>query len=117
MGMWDFEAWDNDSAADWFGDLMDTTGLRDTWVQTMQEAVAEDELHEFERPRAALWLFAQLGRTYIWPIDHIEGDLDLCLNVADKILALDYLPEEAPEFLELVKRDRDAIAKRKRPPT
>ncbi|MCL2784715.1 MAG: DUF4259 domain-containing protein [Propionibacteriaceae bacterium] len=31
MGEWSNNPWDKDTAADWFGDLMDTTGLRDEW--------------------------------------------------------------------------------------
>ncbi|HDN60149.1 MAG: hypothetical protein DRP93_05335 [Candidatus Neomarinimicrobiota bacterium] len=31
MGMWDIEPYDNDAAADWLGDLMDSTKLGEAW--------------------------------------------------------------------------------------
>ena len=57
MGMWDYEAWDNDSAADWFGDLMDATNLRAKWLEGINSDLEED----YEVARAAIWLFVQLG--------------------------------------------------------
>lgn len=57
MGMWDVEAWDNDGAADWFGELMEATKLRDHWLEGIQADVEE----EYQQVRAAVWLFTQLG--------------------------------------------------------
>ncbi len=62
MGMWGFEAWDNDGAADWFGELMSRTGLRDEWHATMTQDFSDDEA---DQVRAGVWLFAQLGRVYV----------------------------------------------------
>jgi len=109
--MWGFEAWDNDSAADWFGDLMGGTKLRGRWLEAMTGDFDGDEA---EQPRAALWLFAQLGHVYVWPIDEFDADVKLALNVADKLLSDEYLKEEIPDFLEGVQRDRDAIAARQK---
>jgi len=110
MGMRGNEAWDNDGAADWFGGLMSSTGLRDKWHATMTEEFYDDEA---EQARAALWLFAQLGRVYIWPIDHLDDDVKLALEVADKMLARDYIAE-VPDYRAGIQRDRDAIAQRQK---
>ncbi len=50
--MWDFEAWDNDSAADWFGGLMAETNLREKWLETISH---KDEGHL--KKRGAVWPF------------------------------------------------------------
>ncbi len=110
MGMWDFEAWDNDSAADWFGNLMDATNLREHWLSGIQ-GDAEDD---YEEVRAAVWLFAQLGRTYIWPIDHLDADLELAISAAETLLANQWLQEEVPEFLEKVKSELTELQSRRR---
>ena len=110
MGMWDFEAWGNDSAADWFGDLMEATKLREHWLNGIQ-GDAEDE---YEEVRAAVWLFAQLGRTYIWPIDHLDADLELAISAAKTLLANEWLQEEAPDFLTKVRDELADIESRRK---
>ncbi|RWZ45976.1 hypothetical protein ELQ90_16420 [Labedella phragmitis] len=72
MGAWDREPWANDSAADWFGDLMDSTSLREQWLA----GISADPEEEFEVVRAGAWLFIQLGRTYVWPIENLDDDLE-----------------------------------------
>lgn len=111
MGMWGFEAWDNDAAADWFGGLMDRTRLREHWLATMSQQVFDDEAEDM---RAGVWLFAQLGRVYIWPIDHFDADLQRALDVADQLLASEFLKSEVPEYVQGIQRDRDAIAARQK---
>ena len=108
MGMWDFEAWDNDSAADFFGDLMSETGLRDKWLKVMEGDFGQEE------KRAAVWLFAQLGRVYIWPIDNFDEDIELALSVGEEIAASPYLNEEVPPFIEKLKADLEVIRSRKK---
>lgn len=78
MGTWNTEAYDNDAAADWFGDTMKATKLRDHWLECIQN----DFNTEFNTSRAAVWLFIQLGRVYVWPIDTYKVDLDLAIKVA-----------------------------------
>ena len=110
MGMWEFEAWGNDSAADWFADLMDSTNLRQHWVKGIE---AEPE-EEYEEVRAAIWLFAQLGRTYVWPIDHLDTDIETTIKAAEALLATEWLQEEVPEFLAKVSIDLDQIKVRRK---
>lgn len=67
--MWDYKPWDNDGAADWYGDLMDNTKLRDAWL----EGIKEDPIDSPDVVRAAAGLFIILGRIYIWPIDNYDS--------------------------------------------
>ncbi len=109
MGMWDFEAWDNDSAADWFAGLMDETKLRDKWLKAIN-----DEDSGQEARRAAVWLFAQLGRVYIWPISNYDEDLELAITVGEEIAASKGLIDEVPPFIEKLKLDIEEIKKRRK---
>ncbi|MCP3924948.1 MAG: hypothetical protein GY714_20415 [Desulfobacterales bacterium] len=109
MGMWDFEAWDNDSAADWFGDLMDETNLRGKWLETIS---SKDEGHS--EKRATVWLFAQLGRVYIWPIENYDSDLELAIKVGEEITESEWLNEEAPPYIEKLKADVEILKGRRK---
>jgi len=44
MSAWAAAAWDNDSAADWFGDMFDATGLAKYVEETLERDV--EEYHE-----------------------------------------------------------------------
>lgn len=105
MGMWDAEAWDNDSAADWFADFMDTTGVREFWLR----GINSDLEDEPEVVRAALWLFVQLGRTYIWPIEHLNSDLDLAINAARALLNIQHLADEVPDYVSGIENDLQVL--------
>lgn len=83
MGMWDIEPWDNDAAADLLADLFDETSLRLIWKSKLDNAICEDDLDEM---RAMVWVFLQLGRVYVWPIDHLDDDLDLAIIAAEKLV-------------------------------
>ena len=41
MSAWATAAWDNDSAADWFGDMFDATGLAKYVEETLERDVEE----------------------------------------------------------------------------
>ena len=101
MGMWDFEAWGNDTAADWFNDIIDAD-FRKKWLETIDVEIDEDD---FESVRAAIWLFTQLGRVYIWPINDYDEDLAKAIKAAETLIALEYLNDEMPEYVEKLKAD------------
>lgn len=111
MGMWGYEAWDNDGAADWFCNLMDNTDFRKHWLP----AISHTDEDAFEEIRAAIWVFVQLGRTYIWPIDHIDDDLELAIKACDLVLNNEDLIDEVPDYLEKVKQDRETLIARRQP--
>lgn len=85
--MWDFKPYDNDSAADLLGHLMDKTKLRDEWYA---QASTEEG---FAAKRALAWLFIQLGHVYVWPIDHYTDDLELAIRLMKKV-------KQNPEYHE-----------------
>jgi hypothetical protein len=74
MGAWGKSPWDNDGAADWYGDLFEATGL----AARVEEALEADPDDAHEDIRAAAYILIALGRVYIWPI----GDLDRHLRLA-----------------------------------
>jgi hypothetical protein len=67
--------WDNDEAADWFGDLMDRTQLRKEWLN----GINADPVDSPGVVRAAAALFVMLGRVYVWPIETFDQDLELTI--------------------------------------
>ena len=83
MGTWGWCAWDNDPAADWFGDLFHQVPLRRAVVAKLSEAVTEDNAEEV--PAALLVL---LGRTYVWPVEHLDADLGQAIGKLTALLDL-----------------------------
>lgn len=81
MGIWNTKAYDNDAAADWLGDLMNTTKLRTQWLAGIKHDTDSDPCIA----RAAVWLFLQLGHIYVWPIATYDEDLELTIEVADDL--------------------------------
>lgn len=80
MGAWGMDPWDNDGAADFFGDLWSGT----TVVDDVLAALTNDG---DERTVAALWLCSQLCRVYVWPIDRYDETLDAGVAAANRILS------------------------------
>ena len=97
------------AAADWFGEFMDATKIRDQWLPT----ITLDDEDSFEEIRAAVWIFLQLGRVYVWPIDHLESDLELAINACDVILENEDLIDEAPELIDQVKAEKLELESRR----
>lgn len=82
MGHWGIEPWDNDSAADWFGDLMDATDL----AGHVERALSQDPVAEWEEIRAAALVLRSLGRVYVWPIDDLDRHLALAADQLERVL-------------------------------
>lgn len=86
MGAWGSAAWDNDGAADWFGDLFQVTRLAEQVEKTLRlEDV--DEWHE--EIRAAAYVLVALGRNYIWPVDLLDQHLRLAIERLEEIKTLE----------------------------
>lgn len=101
MGTWGPEAWDSDTAADWFGDLFDATGLRDRAV----EALSADPIDEPEIVRAGAYLVRVLGHVYVWPVDHLDADLKAAIAGLKAILHPDGTIAEYDECVEQIKTE------------
>ncbi len=82
MGSWDYMPWDNDTAADWFGDLMEDSPFVAKVVETLNQNVEEcrDEI------RAAASILVMLGRVYIWPIEDYDKHLQLAISKLQELL-------------------------------
>ena len=98
--MWDFKPWDNDGAADWYGDLMDETNIRSAWLK----GINEDPIESPDVVRAAAGLFVMLGRVYIWPIDNYDKDLDVAIKQLKKVSENDEY-KEIPELMDIIESE------------
>lgn len=99
MGAWGTDPWDNDTAADWFGEILTGNPL----VDRVDEALRDGESEE---TYAALWTVAQLARVYVWPISRLDATLRLAVGAADAILA----HEDPDEMLELWEDNPELVA-------
>lgn len=111
MGAWDTQPWDNDGAADWFGDLWDA-------VPIVAKVHAALDGGDGEELRAALWLCESLCRVYVWPIADYDTTLAKAVAAADRLLAGgddDGLLElwDDPDVTADVQRVRDLLAARR----
>ena len=70
MGAWGEKAYENDSAADWFGGVFDTVAEK---VQALLDAPVEERL--YPEYRAAAWMLTKIGRTYVYPTDSLDDHL------------------------------------------
>jgi hypothetical protein len=100
MGAWGVEPWDNDAAADWFGDTFEKTRLAQLVEQTLQLDVDD----YYEEIRAAAYLVRLLGRTYIWPVDDIDRHRVLAADRLQAVLDAGVF-EESDEFIEAVRAE------------
>lgn len=106
MGAWGSAAWDNDDAADWFGDLFAATKLAARVEKTLKKKDVEEYADQI---RAAAYVLVALGRTFIWPIDDLDRHLRLAIEKLEAISQLeDYAGETAiaAEIAELKSRLR-----------
>ncbi|MEM7165863.1 MAG: hypothetical protein AAF581_10385 [Planctomycetota bacterium] len=97
MGAWDLLPWDNDGAADWFGDLFDDSEL----AVRVETALAADPEDAHEEIRAAAALLIMLGRTYIWPVDRIDATIRLAIDKLKQVAALEVYAE-SPDFVDAI---------------
>jgi len=110
MGMWAFEPWDNDEAADWFGDFMDRTQLRKEWLK----GINADPVESPGVVRAAAALFVMLGRVYVWPIMTIDQDLELTIaSLSALVGAGEY--SEPPELVAAIEQELAELKSRRKP--
>lgn len=97
MGMWAFMPWDNDQAADWYSDFMQSTNFRNAWLR----GINSDPIEEPDVVRAAAALFVMLGRVYIWPVKAYDEDLERTITALEKVAKCEEY-QEVPELLEVI---------------
>lgn len=106
MGSWGFAPWDDDSAADWFGDLFDEIPLAAKVEQTLN---LDPEEYSAEI-RAAASLLIMLGRTYVWPIDDIDRHLNMAIAAMEKVRVIF---DDEPEFVAAIDAEIVILKSRK----
>src|SRR4051812_22395379 len=87
MGAWGKAPWDNDDAADWFGELFSATKLAACVEKTLKKKDVEEYAGQI---RAAAYVLIALGRVYVWPIDDLDRHLRLAI---EKLEAISQLPD------------------------
>jgi hypothetical protein len=107
MGAWGKLPWDNDGAADWFGDLFDETKLAKHVEDTLK--LGAEDSHEEIRAAASILLF--LGRVYIWPVRDLDRHLTLAADRLEEVSRLDVIAE-SPEFVEEIHAEIQELCSR-----
>lgn len=85
MGCWGVKPYENDSAADWFGDLWDELPI----PLKVEEALKLDLEDSHEEIRAAAHVIIQLGENYIWPVSSIDRHCKLAARRLEEIKAME----------------------------
>ncbi|MFK4791221.1 hypothetical protein [Microbacterium sp. ZW T5_56] len=100
MGTWGSKPWDSDGASDWFSSFFDGIDVD----ARIEAAFATDD--DYDQIRAASYLLAVLGRSYIWP-----GDLDrLDAHLERGIALLTQMVEPESDFRDLYDDDLRVVA-------
>ena len=108
MGAWGIAPWDNDTGADWFGDMFDDTKLAEHVRKTLRDRSVEDD---FDEIRAAASVMLMLGRTYVWPIETIDQDLTLAASKLEALLGVPEL-QENEEIIDATKEEIQELCSR-----
>jgi hypothetical protein len=108
MGTWGFEPWENDIAADWFGNTWDECSLPGIIERTLNTEIDE---YTFAEIRAAAHVMVALGRVYIWPISKLREHLKLAVEKLGAIAAMDVC-RETPELAAAIDRDMTELRTR-----
>lgn len=112
MGAWGNKPWDNDAAADWFAGTFAGIDLD----ARVEDAFADPD--DFDAVRAACYLLAVLGRTYVWPGDierldsHLERGITLLAEMLEPGSELRELSDDDPELLAEVRSEIAELAAR-----
>ena len=101
--------WGVAEAADWYGDLMDRTKLRDRWL----EGINEDAEDSPGVVRAAAALFVMLGRVYIWPIKTFDEDLEIAIAALSKVANTEEY-KESSELAALLQTEIEELKTRRK---
>jgi hypothetical protein len=110
MGAWGTADWDNDGAADWFGDTFAATGLAKHVEDTLNLNVNDNH----EEIRAAAYLLVALGRVYIWPVDDLDRHLALAISKLEAIREME-IYQEVSGFVETIDAEIGVLKSRLKP--
>jgi len=105
MGAWGHEPWSNDTAADLCYRLESQP-----ITQVIEAGLTSDDKCE---QRIAAWLFAQIGRNYVYPCELREKHGKLAVQKLDAILSSDWPDDwKQPTLMQqMLKAEIKAVAK------
>ncbi|WP_458689488.1 hypothetical protein [Nocardia tengchongensis] len=112
MGAWASAPWQNDAAADWFGDVFEGIDID----ARIDDAFEHDD--DYDRARAACYLLAVLGHGTVWPGDlerldgHLERGVELLTEMIEPESEFRELWEDDPEVIEAVRAEIAELAAR-----
>jgi hypothetical protein len=106
MGAWGKAPWDNDGAAEWFDGVMGSSGL----PLRVEAALVLDAEEHHEEVRAAAYVLAALGRTFIWPVDKLDAHLTLAIEKLRRIASMEIYVEAG--FSPLIEQEIAELASR-----
>ncbi len=106
MGCWGVKPYENDGAADWFGDLWDEFPVPKKVEETLNLDV--EEYHE--EIRAAAYILLQLGDTYQWPVDDIDRHCKVAATKLEELLGI----YEDAEFQSEIRKEIDILRARRK---
>ena len=91
MGCWGVKPYENDGAADWFGDLWDELPI----PKKVEETLNLDVQDFHEEIRAAAYVLLQLGETFCWPVEDIDRHCELAATRLEEMLQMEIYEDEA----------------------
>jgi hypothetical protein len=106
MGCWGVEAWANDAAADWFGDLWERFPV----PLKVEETLQLDRKDNHEEIRAAAYVLLQLADTYVWPIASIDRHCDLAARRLEELKGMEIYAGDS--FQAQLQKEIDALRSR-----
>ena len=106
MGCWGVKAYDNDSAADWFGDLWDDFPV----PARIEETLKLDIEDSHEEIRAAAYVLVQLAGVYVWPIEDLDRQCELAAQRLEEIKKMEIYQGE--DFQREMQTEIDALRSR-----
>lgn len=111
--MWGDQAWENDSAADWFATIMETTSFPEKIRNTLRLSDDAENIEEdvWYKIRAAAYCVIHFGIVFIWPIRDLQNDISLAIAALDKMLQSEYLADD-PSLAEFVEKEKLILEQR-----
>jgi hypothetical protein len=89
MGCWGIEPYENDCAADWFGEFFDKFNI----LPFIEETLKKKPEYYFEEIRVAAYIIIKLGHNYVWPVDDINRFTILAVERLEAIKKVDEILE------------------------
>jgi len=112
MGCWGVKPYENDGAADWFGDLWEEFPV----PKKVEETLKLDIQDFHEEIRAADYVLLQFGDTYCWPVGDIDRHCELAATRLQEMLDSGIYEDEA--FQTQIKQEiatlRSRVSKREK---